>query len=100
MCKYDEDFKQAIENLQENRKSQKKRAYDVHYHTVGTEPQVLIRACIQGGSSGHNAEVYLTARGYKVIIPGSDVQRMFKKSELNLVIDCIKDFLENPLSTQ
>ena len=100
MCTYDEDFKQAIENLQEKRKSQKKHPYDVHYHTVGTDPQALIRACIQGGSSGHSAEVYLTAKGYKVIIPESDVQRVFKKSELNLVIYCIKDFLENPLSTR
>ena len=100
MNTFEQDFKQAIEKLQEERKSKGKRPYGVHYATVGDDPQVLIKARIQGVHSGHIVEVYLTAKGDKVIIPGTSIQKTFKKSELNGVIDCIKDFLENPLTTQ
>jgi hypothetical protein len=93
-----QDFKEAIENLQEERKLQKKRPYDVHYCHVGADPQFLIKAHIQGGSSGQRVEIYLTAKDYKVIIPETDIKRTFTKNELNSVIDCIKDFLENPLT--
>lgn len=100
MCAFEEDFKQAIENLQEERKSRGKRPYDVHYTTPGTDPEVLIRARIQGGCSGRSVEVYITARGCKVMIPETDIQKNLKKSELNLIIDCIKDLLETPIRSR
>ena len=100
MDAFEQAFKEAIENLQEERKLQKKRPYDVHYCRLPRDPRVLIIARIQGGRSGHGVEVYLKAKCYKVIIPETDIHKTFKKTELNLMIDCIKDFLETPLTTQ
>jgi hypothetical protein len=97
---FEQDFKRAIENLQEERQLQGKRPYDVHYTTVGADPEVLVKARLQGGSSGRSVEVYLKAKGYKVIIPKTDIEKTFKKSELNGVIDYIKDLLETPLTNQ
>ncbi len=100
MCTFKQDFKQAIETLQEERKLQKKRPYDVHYCTTGTEPDVAVIARIQGGSSGRSVEVTLLGRDCKVIIPQTDIQKTFRKNELNSIIECIKGFLENPLTDQ
>lgn len=100
MCAFEQDFKQAIENLQEERKLQKKRSYDVHYCTTGTEPDVLVKTRIQGGSSGRGVEVTLTAKGCKVIVPQIHIKKSFTKNELNSIIECIKGFLENPLTDQ
>ena len=100
MYSFQEDFKQGIENLQEERKSQKKRPYDVHYRLLPHDPQVCIMACIRGGSSGRSVEVALIGRDCKVIIPQTDIQKTFRKNELNSIIECIKGFLENPLTDQ
>ena len=94
MDTFEQDFKQAIDNLCKEHK------YHVDYITVGSDPEVLIIARIRGGSSGHRVEVYLRARDCKVIIPETGIENTFKKNELNGVIDCIRDFLESPLPTQ
>ena len=94
MDTFEQNFKQAIENLCEEYK------YHVDYITVGSDPEVLIIARIRGGSSGRVPEVILTARGCKVIIPKTDIEKTFKKDELNGVINYIKDLLETPLTNQ
>lgn len=91
MCKFEEDFKQAIDNLCKEYK------YNVDYSTVGSDPEVLLMARIRGGSSGLAPEIIITARGCKVIIPETDIEKTFKKNELNRIIDCVKDILENPI---
>ena len=100
MDAFEQAFKEAIENLQEERKLQKKRPYDVHYCRLPRDPRVLIIARIQGGRSGRRVEVYLLGRNYKVIIPETDFKKTFKKNDLNGVINCIKDLLETPLTNQ
>lgn len=68
--------------------------------TVGTEPQVLVKADIEGGSSDRRVEVYLTGKDYIVIVPETPIKKSFPKNELNRVINCIKDLLGNPLANQ
>lgn len=94
MCAFEQDFKEAIEKLCEEHK------YHVDYIPIPYDPDVILIARIRGGSSGHRVEVYPKAKGYKVIIAETDIQKTFKKSELNIVISCIRDFLENPLGAQ
>ncbi len=96
----EEDFKEAIENLQKERKLEKKRPYNVHYCHVGPDRQVLIKTRIQGGNTGRSVEVYLTAKGYKVIVPQTDIAETFKENELDLVIECVRRLLETPLSNR
>jgi len=98
MSTFEQDFKEAIENLQEERKVEKKRPYVVHYCTTGTEPDFVVIARIKGGTSGRSVEVSLLGRDCKVIIPGTDIKKTFQKNELNGIIDCIEDFLENPFT--
>jgi len=94
MHTFQQDFKEAIEKLCEEHK------YHVDYTPLPADPEVCLIARIRGGRSGRRVEVYPKAKGCKVIIPETDIEKTFKKNELNLVIDCIKDFIENPLTAQ
>jgi len=93
MDTFEQDFKQAIDKVCEESK------YHVDYVSIGSDPEVSIIARIRGGSTGRKVEVYLTGRNCKVIVPETDIEKTFKKNELNRVIDCIKDLLETPLTT-
>ena len=98
MDTFEQDFKRAIETLQGERRSQKKHPYDVHYCTTKTVPDVVVIAHIQGGSSGHSVEVSLIGKDCKVIVPQTGSEKTFKKNDLSSIIECIKGFLENPLT--
>ena len=98
MGAFEQDFKQAIEKLQEERKAQGKRPYNVHYYRLSRTSRVFGKVLIQGGSSGFSVEVYLNARGYEVITLQDNTKRTFKKNELDDVVNYIKDLLEAPLT--
>jgi len=100
MCTFEEDFKLAIEDIQKERKLQKKHPYNVHYSHLPVEPQFLIKAHIQGGRSGRRIEVYTIGKDCNVTIVDTDIKKTFKKNELGQIIDCIKDFLETPLTNR
>lgn len=89
MCTSEQDFKHAIEDLCKERK------YHLNYTTVGSDPQVCIRAHLRGGNSGRMAEVTLTGKGYTVVVPQTPVKKSFTKTQLNLVTEYIKDLLES-----
>jgi len=94
MCTFEQDFKQAIDELCEERK------YHVDYVTIGSDPKVIIIARIRGGTSWGATEVILTARGCKVIVPQTNIEETFKKNELDCLVDCIRRLLENPVANQ
>jgi hypothetical protein len=94
MCTSEQDFKRAVEDLC------KDRDYHADYVTVGSDPEVCIMARIRGRRSGRRVEVILTGKDYSIIVPQTPIKKSFTKQQLNLVIDCIKDLLENPVVNQ
>lgn len=84
MCTFEQDFKRVIEDLCKDR----------NYHADYIPPQICIIARIRGGSSGRKVEVVLTGKEYRVRVPETDIKKSFAKNELDLVIDCIRDILE------
>ncbi|HIJ53216.1 MAG TPA: hypothetical protein HPP66_08690 [Planctomycetes bacterium] len=84
MCTFEQNFKRAIEDLCKDR----------NYHVDYIPPQVCIIARIRGGSSGRKVEVVLTGKEYLVRVPETAIKKSFAKNELDFVIDCIRDILE------
>lgn len=84
MCTFEQDFKRVIENLCKER----------NYHADYIPHQVCIIARIRGGSSGRKVEVVLTGKEYRVRVPETDIKKSFAKNELDLVMDCIRNILE------